>query len=70
MMQDRLRQVANVVFAVGQVAAVPVLQLTGSWDIGAVSNRYPTYVVPAGYAFAIWSLIFALSLEVPVGRLH
>lgn len=40
----------------GQVAAVPLLQLTGSGDIGAVSNRYPTYVVTAGYAFGIWSL--------------
>lgn len=64
--QDRLRQGANVVFAVGQVVAVPLLQLTGSGDIGAVSNRYPTYVVPAGYAFGIWSLIFALSLAYAV----
>lgn len=66
MIQDRFRQVANVVFAVGQVVAVPLLQVSGRGDIGAVSNRYPTYVVPAGYAFAIWSLIFALSLAYAV----
>lgn len=65
-MQDRLRQAANVVFAVSQVVAVPVLRSVTDADIGAVSRRYPTYVVPAGYAFAIWSLIFALSLAYAV----
>ena len=60
---DRVRQAANVVFAIAQVIMVPLL---GSGDIGAVSRRSPTYVVPAGYAFAIWSLIFALSLAYAV----
>ena len=63
---DRLRQAANVVFAVAQVAAAPVLQRAGGADVGAVSDRYPTYVVPAGYAFSIWGLIFALSLAYAV----
>lgn len=30
----------------------------GGIDPGAISNRYPTRVTPAGYAFAIWSLIY------------
>jgi hypothetical protein len=41
---------------------VAILSNLGFWgpSIGEVSNRYPTYVVPAGYAFSIWSLIYAL----------
>lgn len=31
-------------------------------DIGSVSNRYPSLIVAAGHAFAIWGLIFALSI--------
>jgi hypothetical protein len=31
-------------------------------DIGAESNRFNTLVVPAGYAFAIWGLIFLLDV--------
>lgn len=31
-------------------------------DNGTVSDRYPTLLVAAGYAFAIWGLIFALDL--------
>lgn len=31
-------------------------------DNGAVSDRYPTLLVAAGYAFAIWGLIFLLDL--------
>lgn len=31
-------------------------------SIGEISNRYPTYVVPAGYAFMIWNVIYALML--------
>lgn len=30
--------------------------------MGEISGRYPTYVVPAGYAFSIWNLIFLLCL--------
>jgi hypothetical protein len=43
------------------VAALTQLGITGP-SIGEISDRYPTYVVPAGYAFTIWNLIFALSL--------
>jgi hypothetical protein len=31
-------------------------------DNGTVSDRYPTLLVAAGYAFAIWGLIFALDV--------
>ena len=62
MSQDRLRQGANVVFVIAQIAVVPVIQTMGVADIGAMSDRYPTYVVPAGYAFSIWGLIFALTV--------
>lgn len=63
MAQDKLRQWLNVLLAVAQpvVAMLVNLGITGP-SIGAISDRYPTYVVPAGYAFTIWSLIFALSL--------
>ena len=30
----------------------------GGTDTGAVSDKYPTLITPAGYAFAIWSLIY------------
>lgn len=31
----------------------------GGVDTGAISDKYPTMVTPAGYAFTIWSLIYA-----------
>lgn len=47
--------------------AMPVvawLSNTGTFgpDNGTVSDRYPTLLVAAGYAFAIWGLIFLLDL--------
>ncbi|MDN3922839.1 hypothetical protein [Roseateles violae] len=35
-------------------------------DAGVLSARYPTLLLAAGYAFAIWSLIFALDLAFAV----
>lgn len=66
MASDRLRQVFNFVFAITQTVASAVTPLLGLPFVGEVSDRYPTYVVPAGYAFSIWSLIFALSLAYAV----
>ena len=66
MASDRLRQLSNLVFAVGQVAAPSLIPVLGLPQVGSVSDRYPTYVVPAGYAFSIWGLIFALSLAYAV----
>ena len=47
--------------------AMPVvawLSNTGAFgpDQGTISDRYPTLLVAAGYAFSIWSLIFLLDL--------
>lgn len=63
MLNDKFRQLLNICFAIAQpvVAVLVNLEITGP-SIGAISDRYPTYVVPAGYAFSIWSLIFAISL--------
>src|SRR5918997_10433 len=77
MAQDKLRQWLNLLLAVAQpvVALLVNLEFSGP-SIGAISDRYPTYVVPAGYAFTIWSLIFALSLgygvwqALPAQRAH
>jgi hypothetical protein len=54
--RDFARQAANVAGAFFQVA-VPILT---SPAIGQVSEENRTLVVPAGYAFAIWNLIFLL----------
>jgi hypothetical protein len=56
--KDLLRQALNVIFAVAQIA----VSVWAGDKIGNISDQYPTLVVPAGYAFAIWSIIFALSL--------
>ena len=44
--------------------AVSYLSQTGALGPtnGAISDRYPTLLVAAGYAFAIWGLIFLLDL--------
>ncbi|MDR6992158.1 hypothetical protein [Luteimonas sp. 3794] len=47
--------------------AMPVvawLSQTGAFgpDQGTISNRYPTLLVAAGYAFSVWGLIFLLDL--------
>lgn len=55
---DAVRQAANVVGAVFQILAAV---LAGP-AIGRVAEKYETFVTPAGYAFTIWTPIFALSL--------
>jgi hypothetical protein len=55
---DTVRQAANVVGAVFQILAAA---LAGP-AVGRVADKYETFVTPAGYAFAIWTPIFALSL--------
>jgi hypothetical protein len=69
MKNDRPRQICNVVFAVGQAAAPGITPLLGLPQVGSVSDRYPTYVVPAGYAFSIWGLIFALCIAYAVWQM-
>lgn len=38
-------------------------------DTGAISAKYPTSVTPAGYAFSIWSLIYAGMLAFSIWQL-
>lgn len=59
-MKDILRQFANL-FSVLIALAVNVLASTlplNGQNTGEISDRFPVYFVPAGYVFAIWSLIF------------
>ncbi len=69
MANDRLRQLCTLVFAVGQAVASGITPRLGLPPVGSVSDRYPTYVVPAGYAFSIWGLIFALSIAYAVWQM-
>lgn len=52
-----------VVFALA-MPVVAWLSMQGAFgpDQGTISDRYPTLLVAAGYAFSIWSLIFLLDL--------
>lgn len=59
--QDRVR---SVLIIVATAATIVFNSLAGSGMIGGpttgeVSDRYPTILTPAGYAFSIWSLIYA-----------
>lgn len=69
MVNDRPRQISNLVFAVGQAAASAITPALGLPPVGSVSDRYPTWVVPAGYAFSIWGLIFVLCIAYAVWQL-
>ena len=57
---ERIKQFLVVVATIGVIyfnylAATGTL---GGIETGAVSDKYPTLVTPAGYAFSIWSLIY------------
>lgn len=69
MVNDRPRQISNLVFAVGQAAAPAITPALGLPPVGSVSDRYPTWVVPAGYAFSIWGLIFGLCIAYAVWQM-
>ena len=55
---------ALVLLAAIAMPVVAWLTNTGTFgpDNGTMSDRYPTLLVAAGYAFAIWGLIFLLDL--------
>ena len=58
---DTFRAILAAAATVG-VIAFNFLAATGRLngvDTGAISDKYPTPVTPAGYAFSIWSLIYA-----------
>lgn len=59
-MNDRLKPILVIAATVGVIifnylAATGYL---GGIDPGAISDKYPTRITPASYAFAIWSLIY------------
>jgi hypothetical protein len=59
-MSDKLQRILVIVATVGMIivnylAATGVL---GGVETGAISDKYPTRITPAGYAFSIWSLIY------------
>lgn len=52
----------NLLFFIGMII-VNVLSITlpiNGLSTGEISDRYQTYITPAGYAFSIWSLIYLL----------
>lgn len=60
---DVVRAAAVVVTALAQVLASPLgSALPGAVPVNQVSDAYATVITPAGYAFAIWGLIFSLCL--------
>ena len=59
-MSDKLQPVLVLIATIGMIvfnyfAATGIL---GGVATNVVSDRYPTQITPAGYAFAIWSLIY------------
>jgi hypothetical protein len=65
---DRVRAILVAVFAVTQVLSSPLttLLVPGTDSQGAISDANLSPVTPAGYAFAIWGLIYAASLVLAV----
>ena len=66
MSTDTVRQIANVVGALFQILAGPLGMLIFGASVGTVSDANSTVVVPAGYAFSIWGVIFALCVAYAV----
>ncbi len=59
-MNDKIRQILVPIATIG-VIFVNYLAGTGKINNvtpGFISDKYPTHITPAGYAFAIWSLIY------------
>jgi benzodiazapine receptor len=68
---DRVRVILVAVTAVAQAVAAPITSLTfgPNSNIGAISAANASPVTPAGYAFAIWSLIYSGCLALAVYQL-
>lgn len=59
-MQEKLQQLLVIAATIAMIifnwlAATGIL---GGIDTGAISDKYDTHITPAGYAFAIWSVIY------------
>ncbi|TKJ30751.1 tryptophan-rich sensory protein [Blastococcus sp. CCUG 61487] len=60
--RDGIRAAAVVVAAVAQVAGSPLGSAVADRSVGDVSDETGSLITPAGYAFSIWGVIFALAL--------
>lgn len=72
MTSDRLRQllvVAGIVFAFVLNGAANALPINGQ-TTGEISDRFRVFVVPAGYVFGIWGLIYLGQLAFLFGTLR
>ncbi len=58
---DRMRSVLVLAATAGVIVFnwIAAAGRLGGVDTGDISDKYPTMVTPAGYAFSIWSLIYA-----------
>ncbi len=63
---DRLRQALNLAFALGQVLTTALVVATGADNITGDDPGAITPIVPAGYAFGIWGVIYGGSLAYAV----
>lgn len=61
-MNDTGRRLLNVIFAITQALAPAMPAMGYGITVGARGNFQSPPEVPAGYAFSIWGLIFALAL--------
>src|SRR5687768_4463716 len=57
---DRLRSLLALAATLGMIGFnwLSAAGRLGGGDTGAISDRYPTLVTPAGYSFTIWTLIY------------
>ncbi len=59
-MNDKIQQILVIVATIGMIIFnwLAAAGIPGGIATGAVSDKYQTKLTPAGYAFAIWSLIY------------
>lgn len=60
-MQDKLQQILVIAATVGMIILnwLAATGVYGGVQTGAISDKYPTHITPAGFAFpVIWSLIY------------
>jgi translocator protein len=59
-MNEKLKQLLVIVATVGMILVnwMAGIGYINGVKTGEISNKYPTFVTPAGYAFSIWGLIY------------
>lgn len=63
--RDVSRQIANIIGSIVQIA-FGALGVAFGFDVGAISDANRTLIVPANYAFVIWTPIFLLAIAYAV----